>query len=344
MRSRALSILVAFLYMAIAGVAAAQPKTLRLSLQVSASDPIGQNVTDFAREVEARTSGAVKIELHDKASLYEENEVVSAVSSGSVEMGAALLSQLAYDVPLAGIFLQPFMFNFNALVRAAAEPDSEIRSLIDEEVLYWTNSRVLWWQPYGSTVIFSKSTPAANPTAIANRHVAAPNDLMKDLAQFCGGEPRLMAASDLYSALEKKSADVAIADLFSVKEREFWRVTDTIAKTQHAPSLFIIMINDRVWETLAPEHQKILADVAREMQKRIWDKFAAVESETYAFAVQKGMTVKEITPEDAAAWRACSAPLLDSYMDRVGELGAKLFTAYGKLRTLPCCSQFPGAQ
>jgi hypothetical protein len=36
-------------------------------------------------------------------------------------MGATSLNQFAYDVPLAGVFLQPFMFNFDALVRAAAK-------------------------------------------------------------------------------------------------------------------------------------------------------------------------------------------------------------------------------
>jgi hypothetical protein len=38
------------------------------------------------------------------------------------------------------------------------------------------------------------------------------------------------------------------------------------------------------------------------------------------------------------AWRECTAPLLESYVDRIGELGPKLFAAYGRLRTDPCCN------
>jgi C4-dicarboxylate-binding protein DctP len=92
-------------------VAAAKPatqaKTLRLNLPVSAGRPISENVGDFRREVEQRTGGAIKIEIPDKARLYEDNEVISAVSSGAIEMGATSLNQFAYDVPLAGVFCSP---------------------------------------------------------------------------------------------------------------------------------------------------------------------------------------------------------------------------------------------
>ena len=321
-----------------------QTKTLRLALPVSIANPVGQSILDFGRGVEARTGGAVKIELHNKARRYEEQEVISAVSSGAVEMGTTLLGHFAYEAPIAGVFLQPFMFNFDALVRAAAKPGSEIREIIDEEVLYWTNSRVLWWQPYGSTVIFSKGVPAANPSAIVNRNVGTPNDAVNELTRACGGHPHLISASELYAAFEKGTVQAAMTELLSVTERDLWRVTDTITKTQHAPSLFIVVINEKVWQSLSPEHQHILLAAARDAQERIWDRFSTIEAEAYVFAAQKGMKVYELSPEDVVAWRACSSPLLESYMERVGDLGPKLFAAYGRLRTQPCCSHALGQQ
>ncbi len=120
-RSGAFCLLLVVLCLAGAPPARTQTSTLRLSLPISTDSPIGQNVRDFAREVEARTRGAVKIEFQDKVRNYEENEVVSAVASGAIEMGATQLNQFAYDVPLAGAFLQPFMFNFDALVQAATK-------------------------------------------------------------------------------------------------------------------------------------------------------------------------------------------------------------------------------
>src|SRR5688572_26899664 len=136
-----------------APAALAQTITLRMSLPISIDSPIGQNIREFARQVEARTGGAVRIELQGGERRYEEHEVVAAVASGAIEIGATTLNQFAYDVPLAGAFLQPFLFNFDSLVEAAINRDSEIRTLVEDEILYWTNARVLWWQPFGSSVI-----------------------------------------------------------------------------------------------------------------------------------------------------------------------------------------------
>src|SRR5215470_4125124 len=282
---------------------ATQMKTLRLSLPVSAGNPISENVHDFQREVERRTGGAIKIEIRDNAQLYQDNEVISAVSSGAVEMGATSLNQFAYDVPLAGVFLQPFMFNFDALVRAAAKPGSEIRTLIDDEILYWTNARVLWWQPRGSTVIFSRRIPDINPAAILNHPVGAPDDLTKDLTKACGGSPHLVPTSDLYQALEKESIQITMTDIFGVTERDLWRVTDTIVNTKHSPSLFIVVINNKVWESLSEKQRQILSEAARAVQERMWDLFAKVEAEAYAFAEQKGMKVHDLSPKEVVAWR-----------------------------------------
>jgi C4-dicarboxylate-binding protein DctP len=340
--SRAFCLLLAALCLVGTPPAFAQTTTLRLSLPISIDSPIGQNIRDFGREVEARTRGAVRIEFQGTDRRYEENEVVSAVASGAIQIGATTLNQFAYDVPLAGAFLQPFLFNFDALVQAATKRESEIRALIEEEILYWTNARVLWWQPYGSSVIFSRKIPATNPTAIAGRAVGTPDDQMKELIRICGGKPYLIAPSDLFSELQKGTIQAAATDIMNVAERELWRVADTITNLRHAPSLFVVVINEKAWQGLAPEHQAILSELAQDAQKRMWERFAAIKAEAYAFAVQKGMKVIELPADDVAAWRACSSSLLEAYMERTGEAGPKLFAAYGKLRTDACCREAPG--
>lgn len=338
---RTLPFLLATLPLIASGPAVAQPKpavpqtrTLRFSLPGSASTTIGENIQDFAREVERQTGGALRIS-QSKSQHYEDNEVISAVSSGAIEIGATSLNQFAFDVPLAGVFLQPFMFNSDALTRAAARPGGEIRTMIDDEILYWTNTRVLWWQPRGSTVIFSRKVPDVSPAAIVNRAVGAPDDLSKDLTKACGGSPHLIPTSDLYGALEKGRIQLAMTDIFGVTERNLWRVADTIVNTKHSPSLYVVVINDKVWESLSETQQQILLEVGAAVQEHMWDVFAKVEADAYAFAVKKGMKVYNPTPKEIVAWRECSAPVLESYVDRIGDLGPKLFAAYGRLRADP---------
>src|SRR5262245_20487493 len=101
-RDIALRMLVAVFAAGAAIPASAESKTLRFMLQFSASNPLGQNVREFAREVEARTSGAVTIEPIDLQMLYGDNEVPWVVSTSVADMGLAPMTQYMAEVPAAG--------------------------------------------------------------------------------------------------------------------------------------------------------------------------------------------------------------------------------------------------
>lgn len=332
-----------WLLAALAGVgpASAHAETLRLGLPISLDSPAGLNIREFARQVQARTSGAISIDLRGRERRQEENEVLAEVASGNLEIGATTLNQIANDVPLARAFLQPFLFNFDALIQAATGQESEIRALVDKDILRWTNARVLWWQPYGSSVIFSRRRPATNPSAIAARAVGTTDDQTRELIGICGGAPRRVAPSDVFAELQKGKIEAAATDIMNVRERELWRIADTITNLRHSPSLLTIVINENAWRRLTPEQQEIFTELAQDAQAYMWARFATIRAEAYAFAVAKGMRIVELPTEDTAAWRACSAPLLEAYMDRSGEAGPKLFAAYGRLRTNACCREPP---
>ena len=66
-----------------------------------------------------------------------------------------------------------------------------------------------------------------------------------------------------------------------------------------------------------------------------------VTDKAYEFACAKGMTIYELTPNDVAEWRACSAGVLKDYMNGAGELASLLMGSYGRLRIHPCCSSGP---
>ena len=122
-----------------------------------------------------------------------------------------------------------------------------------------------------------------------------------------------------------------------------WQVADTITDLRHAPSLFVVVVNEKAWQSLTPAHRQVVADLAHDAQSDMWVRFTSIRADAYAFAKQKGMKIVEPRPEDVAAWRACTAPLLEAYMERAGDSGPKLFTAYGRLRTAPCCRGVPDA-
>ncbi len=324
--------------------AGAQQVKLRATLQVPATDPFfGVSLVRFKEEVERRTDKAISIEIFDKGQLFKDDQVVDAVSSGAIEMGIVGFNWVANKLPAVGILEQPFLFNFDALVRATARPGSEIRTLIDEAVLTSTGLRILWWQSLGNTIFLSKGLDVSEPRRIKDQKVRV---FSKTLAQFtalCGGTPTMLSVAKLHDALKDGSVDLAMAGLAAFEARELWKVTDTITRTEHAPVEYFLVINDTIWRSLPPSHQAAMAQAAQHVERETRDRVAEIEARAYAFARRKNIKVRELTPDQVAEWRACSADVLSDYMAHNAELAQRLMAAYGKLRTDPCCSAGPSS-
>jgi C4-dicarboxylate-binding protein DctP len=253
-------------------------------------------------------------------------------------MGAIPMAQFTEKAPVVGVLEQPFLFNFDALVRAATNPDNEIRQILDTAVLEATGARILWWQSYGQTVFFMKGRPMRVPSQIHSLKVRVFGDNMATFTKLCGGLPFVITASKQREALGNGTVDAVMTGVSNVDSRQLWKVSDTITRTEHAPIEFIVIINEKLWQSITPEQKAIATAAARASERELRQQMADIEADAYAFARDKQMTVLELTPDEVAEWRACSAGMMEDYIGRLGAVGRRLMVAYGKLRTDPCCS------
>ncbi len=315
------------------------PKTLRVTLAGSLKNPLSQNLVDFKNAIEEDSAGTLAVKIFDNAQLYSETEGRAAVSSGDIDIAVVPLGDYAGDIPAAGLFQLPFLFDLKSLVLASTRPDNPIRTTIEREILKKAGVRVLFWQPYGGTVLLSNGAPVTTPSAMAGRNVTAIDSGMANFIAICGGKPRLVSAPDTFKLLQNKAADASMTGILSLKERELWRVTKTITKLRYSEILFVIVINEKSWQGLSEEHRKIILDAAQQVEQSIWRWYALLEADTYALAEEKGMKIQELISEDIAAWRICSSVIMEAFMADAGEVAEQLMSAYGKLRVDPCCNQ-----
>jgi C4-dicarboxylate-binding protein DctP len=134
---------------------------------------------------------------------------------------------------------------------------------------------------------------------------------------------------------------MVMTGITGVDSRELWKVTDTITRTEHAALEFLVIINDRVWQSLDQRGKAVVSESSRMVEQDLRERMADIEAKAYAFAREKGMKIYEPSPDDVMEWRACSARLVEDYMKDAGQLAFRLMAAYGRLRTQPCCSTGP---
>ena len=323
--------------------AGAQQVKLKVNLQFPLANPVfGGSFTRFKEEVERQSEGVIAVEIFDKAQLFTDDKVVDAVSSGAVDIGMTAAHQFSYRVPLVAVLDQPFLFNFGALMQAAAKPDSEIRKLIDEAILAQLGTRVLWWTPIGNNLIFSKGRDVADPERIKGQRVGSPGKLPGEFAAACGGTPAVMTIEKFHAAYKDGALDMSAAGFGAIATYGLEKFVDTVTFTQHTPIAFFYIFNEQRWQALSPADRSVIARAALKVEAEFAGAQAGSERRARAFAEKHNIKLQELTPDQVAEWRACSAGMLAEYMDRVGEGARKLMAAYGKLRLEPCCSAAPG--
>jgi C4-dicarboxylate-binding protein DctP len=332
-----------FAFMVVLPFAAEGQQTkLRATLQLPATDALlGKSLVRLKEDVEKRSNGEVSIEIFDRGKLYIDDQTVGAVETGAIEMGVAGLNQFAKRIPAIDIMEQPFLFNFEELVRATASPDSEMRRLIDKAILDTVGVRVLWWQSVGNQIFVAKGTTTTEPDRIRNRRVRVFSPTHAEFVKQCGGMPVMVSANKTPDAFQSRDIEMATGASSLIANRQLWTVTDTITRTLHAPIEFFLIVNEKVWQSLPESHRSILAEAARKEEQRSRQNVTEIEAGLYKDFREKGMTVHELTPDQVSDWRACSAAIVENYLHNNAELARQLMAAYGKLRTNPCCSAGP---
>ena len=305
--------------------------TLRITLQLPLKSHLGQNLLLFEKEVEEASGGEIQIEIYPSAQLYKDKEVPQAVGSGAIEMGVASLTRFAGTIPAVDVFYVPFLLDSPELVQAAIAPGSPIRAPIEEEILK-TGARVLWWQPYGSTILLSKQAPVRGPADIRGKKVRVFGKTLGKWVETVGGKPVLTSGSEQFLAYQRGVVDIGMTGMVTIPARKLDQVMDAVTKVPIADIEFVVVINEKLWQGLTEDQRRILAQAAARAEEDVRAKIALMEQEAEAYAKSKGMTVYTPTAEEMAAWRQASEPMFAWFADHGGDLGRRLVEEAQKLR------------
>ena len=309
-----------------AGADAAADRTLRITLQLPLTSPLGQNLLAFEERVEAESGGAIAVEIYPGAQLYTDREVPAAVASGQIEMGVSSLMRFAGSVPAVDIFTVPFLFDTEARVRAATAPDSPVRRPLDEAMAA-KGARPLWWQPYGFSLIMLREGVARRPQDLAGRKIRTFGKALEAFVNVLGGGAVNISGSRQFLAYERGAVDGGMTGPLTVKDRKLWQVLDSASLTDHSAVEFVVLINESLWQSLEADERALLSGAARAVEAELRDAFPALAAAALAEAQANGMTVYRPDADERAAWRRAVEPLRPLYLEQAGAPGAELLAA-----------------
>jgi C4-dicarboxylate-binding protein DctP len=309
------------------------PIAIRFTSVSDPGAPVSRTIEHFKQRIESGSNGAIQVQIFFSSKLYSDVQTLPAVSSGGAEMGFVNLARYTDKVPIADAFQLPFVFNTETLEMAAIAPDSEIRHMIDIAILAQTGTRPLWWIPLGRTVLLTKGAPAANPQAIENKAVRTFGHTIESVVKYCGGRPVDIESSDQENAYGSGKVDVGMTGIVTVVGRKLWRFMDTLTITNQASMQSLIVMNEAFWQKLPASHRALIEAAGRDLDAEARSIVTQIERDAYKkLADGNGVKIVALSDDDLVLWRICSSDVLQEFMDRSGESGQALMTAYGRMK------------
>ena len=294
---------------------AAGPQTIKLAHVVNEKDGFHIAALKFKELVEARTKGAVKVEVFPNASLGDERTLIEGMQIGTIAMGVITNGPVANFLPEIAAFEMPFLF---------ASPEEAYKVLdgpVGQKVLGKLdaiNLKGLAYAERGFRNLTNSKKPIKNPADMAGLKIRVmENPVYIDTFKTLGTNAVPMAWTEALTALQQGTIDGQenpVNVIYSFKLNETQKYL-TMTKHSYAPALFLM--SKKVFGSFNKETQDILVKAAQEaaVHERKWN--ADQMSEQLKALKEKGM---QIVDPDTAAFQTAVKPVYDKYGPKFGTL------------------------
>ncbi|MEM1076335.1 MAG: TRAP transporter substrate-binding protein [Pseudomonadota bacterium] len=309
----------------LSGTAMAQDVTLRLAHFAAETHPGHIAAQSFAEAVNARTDGAVAVELYPANQLGSPPEQLEQTVLGAIEMNLPTQGALDKYEKAFGTVMTPFAFSSYEEAHAVLDgpfTDWAAPKLEEQGLVMLSN-----WE-YGFRNITNSVRPINTPEDVQGLKLRTPSELQIVAAmEGLGAATTQIAFPELPNALNQGVVDGQenpIGVIYHFKLNDF---QENLALTRHVYNSMVHVINKDVFDALSSEQQSIL----REESKRAGDMMRAAviaqEEDEIAALEAAGMAV---TRPELAPFAALMGPARERVAEFSGQENMDTFLGFLK--------------
>jgi TRAP-type C4-dicarboxylate transport system substrate-binding protein len=329
MRARAFCAFSTLLALAIAADASAQPITLKFSHFLGPASFFQVDVVEpWAKELEAKTNGKVKVEIFDGATpVGKIGEQASNAKAGVVDIALGLRGAEGERFPGSSIIELPF------LVPNAAVGSRALWMLYKDGGLAgeYRDYKVLALFVHNPGLIHTTNKRVIAPSDLRGLRLRAPNKTVAAALDHLGAVPMVLQVSEVMPAVQEGRVEGIVTN-WGNPLRGFNDYMRFHADTQFYTSAFFVLMNRESYERLPADSREALDSISGEAWVAkfgpYWDKW---DKPVRDGAHSPGHEI--ITPDAAtmAQWKTELQPVTERYLARLGAQLANAQASYDKL-------------
>jgi TRAP-type C4-dicarboxylate transport system substrate-binding protein len=309
-----------------AGISGASAQTVwNLPNAYPPSNPHTENLTAFAKDVEAATGGKLKITVHAGASLFKAPEIKRAVATGQAQMGEVLLSVHENEDPVFGLDVVPFLatsFPESMKLYQASKPAIE-KKLASQGL------QLLFMVPWAPQGIYAKKelTSTEDMKGLKWR---AYNVGTTRIGELVGAQSVTIQAAELPQALATGVVNAFMTSGGTGYDSKAWETMTHFYDVQAWIPKNATFVNKAAFDALDAATKDAILKASATAETRGWKAWEDKTSWYLGQLKSNGMKVETPSPKLVTELKVIGDTLTADWLKRAGAEGQAIIDAYKK--------------
>jgi tripartite ATP-independent transporter DctP family solute receptor len=246
---------------------------------------------EFAKRVEKRTEGRIKIQVFPNSQLGGASETIDGVRSGAIPMAHHEFGSLTRLLPEIGAFAAPFIYRDGTHAMAATDPNrSEVMKEVSDRLVKQANIRVIGRLYRGARQMTAKMAIYSPADLKDKRFRGVPLPLWTTMVKGMGAIPTPVEVAELPTALMTGMVIGQENPLTMINANKLYEVQSHAMLTSHMQNVLPVFINERTWQSVPEKDRVLLGEVAAEVGEETLKLGLEAEVKLIDELKKKGMT------------------------------------------------------
>jgi TRAP-type C4-dicarboxylate transport system substrate-binding protein len=301
---------------------AARAADLVLPSEVAATHWKTKYMNQFADEVKKKTGGAITVKVFPGGQLYNDQDAMAALGTGSVQMVWPVAVRLETIDPRTGIINLPFALSDEMMLNRCF--NDELTKMISTyveprklQVLGFLRTSDLMFTFKDRDVQKLEDMRGAKIRVTGGR-------VFQDVMKSFNTSPVSMAASEMSTALSQGAIDGVFtspagwAEMIGMTAKYAWYVPGMSVATY-------AVIVDKPWlDGLPAAHRAAVTDTLKEIAARQWNEAIEEDKKLIQKMTGQGAVFRTANAAEVKRWREKAAPVNKTFTDKYAETAQQL--------------------
>jgi len=241
---------------------AKETKTLTLAHIHNDASPVYQSLEDFAKKVEEKTNGSVKIDIFAEGVLGGETKVMELVQNSVIDMTKVNGGVVEKFDKKFSVFSLPYIFRDDEHFYKFMKTDTitDMYKNLEEAQL-----RGITYYDAGARSFYTADKKIETPEDLNGLKIRVMNNVTSiETMEMLGASPTPMAATEVYTSLQQGIIDGAESSPIALVDANHGEVAKQFSFDEHTRIPDFLIMSDSTWDKLTESEQQAVLEAGKE--------------------------------------------------------------------------------